>query len=93
MDDSTHTLEKTVSIVNDLGLHARAAAKLASTAGRAGGGVWLISNGQSVDATSVIDILTLACSRGMSVTLKVDSADDTHILEEMAVLVNNGFGE
>ncbi|MFZ5565072.1 MAG: HPr family phosphocarrier protein [Thermodesulfobacteriota bacterium] len=93
MDNSTPSLEKTVSIVNDLGLHARAAARLAKAASRAGGPVWLVSGGQKVDATSVIDILTLACCKGTTVTLQVDSPADIDVLNELEALVKSGFGE
>lgn len=93
MNNSTQALEKTVSVVNELGLHARAAAKLAKVASRARSGAWLANGGQKVDATSVIDILTLACARGMELTLMVDSPADIDVLDEMAALVNSGFGE
>jgi phosphocarrier protein HPr len=55
---------RTLRIVNDLGLHARSAAKLAKLAGEASEGVWIMKNGDTADATSMLDILTLACPKG-----------------------------
>jgi phosphocarrier protein HPr len=86
-------LSRTVQIVNSLGLHARAAARLAAVAGRAGGPVWLIRATERVDATSIIDILTLACPPGSVLTIEVHRLEDRPILEELAELVGNGFGE
>ena len=84
---------KTLRVVNDLGLHARAAAKLAKLAGKAGGGVWLMKNGDCADATSMLDILTLACPKGSEVTVSVDDEADMHILERIEELIRSGFGE
>jgi phosphocarrier protein HPr len=84
---------RTIRIVNDLGLHARSAAKLAKLAGEAGGGVWIMKNGNTADATSMLDILTLACPKGTKITVSVDDAADLDILEHIAALVRSGFGE
>ena len=87
------TKSRTLTITNDLGLHARSAAKLAKLAGSAVGGVWLIKNGSAADATSLLDILTLACPKGTQVTIRVDDETDMELLERIAALIRSGFGE
>lgn len=82
-----------LQIVNELGLHARSAAKLAKLAAEARGGVWISKAAQSADATSIIDILTLACPQGTEITVSIDNEADMPILERIAVLVRSGFGE
>ncbi len=84
---------RTLRIVNDLGLHARSAAKLAKLAGEASGGVWIMKNGNTADATSMLDILTLACPAGTEITVSIDDEADVNTLERIAALVRSGFGE
>lgn len=82
-----------VVIVNELGLHARAAAKLAKIALGARSRVWIRRESGRADASSVIDILTLACPRGTTVSLSVEDAADRDVLNAMVSLVENGFEE
>ena len=84
---------QTLRIVNDLGLHARSAAKLAQLAEEANGGVWIIKNGNTADATSMLDILTLACPAGTEITVGIEDEADLNTLERMATLIRSGFGE
>jgi phosphocarrier protein len=84
---------RTLRIVNDLGLHARSAAKLAKLAGEASGGVWIMKNGNTADATSMLDILTRACPAGAEITVSIDDEADLNTLERIAALVRSGFGE
>jgi phosphocarrier protein len=84
---------RSLSIVNDLGLHARSAAKLAQLAGEATSGVWIMKNGDAADATSMLDILTLACPKGTTITVSIDDEADMPVLERICALVRSGFGE
>ena len=93
MDKMKHAKSRTLRIVNDLGLHARSAAILAKLAGEAGSGVWIIKNGDTADATSMLDILALACPKGTDITVSIDDEADMNILERMAALIRSGFGE
>ncbi len=86
-------IEKEAVVVNELGFHARAAAQIAKIAQKATSGIWLTKDGEKVDASSIIDILTLACAKGSRVTFKADSPSDAGILEDIAKLVGDGFGE
>ncbi len=87
-------ISKDVMVVNELGFHARAAAQIAKIAQNASSRVWLIKdNNEKVDASSVIDILTLACSKGTRVTISVEDQSDHDLLVDIVNLVENGFGE
>lgn len=83
----------TLRIVNALGLHARSAAQLAKLAAEAEGGVWIQKNGTTADATSLLDILTLACPMGTEIVVSIDNEADLDTLERIAELVRDGFGE
>jgi phosphocarrier protein len=86
-------LTRTVRISNELGLHARAASKIARLAGEAHSGVFLIKNGQEVDGTDILDILSLYCPRGTEVTVRIMDPADRGILDSIARLAEEGFGE
>ncbi len=93
MSSTSNTLQRDVTIVNDLGLHARAAAKLAKTANQAEHQVWIEFGSERIDAKQVLDILTLAAAKGDQVTVKIEQSADEEILERIVELFNNGFGE
>ena len=80
MDNRLIASSRDVTLINELGLHARAAAMIAKLAQTARSKVWIIKDGEEVDASSVIDILTLACAKDSNVQLRID-------------LVESGFGE
>jgi len=86
-------LFREIEIVNELGLHARAAAKLADIAQRASAKVWIIRGDERADASSVIDILTLACPQGSIITVKIEKKSDLKVLEDIARLAEKGFNE
>jgi len=92
-DQPEQALSKTLCIINELGLHARAAAKIAKIASTANAGVWIAREGDRVDAASIIDILTLSCAKHTQVTLSVDDPSDISILTAIETLVATGFGE
>ena len=89
----TANLSKSVTVTNDLGLHARTAARIAKHAATAVSAVWIEKDGQKVAASSVIDILTLACARGTRVTLSVDDPADSALLDEIVTMIENEFEE
>jgi phosphocarrier protein len=86
-------LTREVTLVNELGLHARSAVKIARIAQTARGGVWLLRAAERADAASVMDVLTLACEKGSTLTLAVDDPRDAPILDALAGLVESGFEE
>ena len=84
---------KITIINNELGLHARPAAMIAKLVSNAKSYIHIIKNGQQADASSIIDILTLACSKGSKVTVKIDNMQDVDILDQIIDLIKKGFGE
>ncbi len=86
-------LSREVRIVNELGLHARAAAQIARLAAGAGAGVWVIRGRERADASSIMDILTLASGKGATLTLAVEDPADRPVLEDLVRLFASGFGE
>ena len=86
-------LSREVIITNELGLHARSAAKIAALAQKGKSKIWIIKDKEKVDAASIIDILTLACTKGTKINLTIDDRSDVKILNAIAKLVEKGFGE
>jgi phosphocarrier protein len=93
MDKSDNKLLRSVTITNDLGLHARSAAQIAKLARNVKSKVLIIKDGEKVDAASIIDILTLACPKGSKIILKIDDQSDLDILNDIVKLIERGFGE
>ncbi|RJQ65645.1 MAG: HPr family phosphocarrier protein [Desulfobacteraceae bacterium] len=90
---SEESLYRDLVIVNELGLHARSAAKLAKTAQMAHKGVWLKRGNDCADAKQVIDILTLAAVKGDCVRVEIETPDDRETLDRIVELFAGGFGE
>ena len=84
---------KEVIIVNELGLHARSAAKIAKLAQNAKSTIWVIKDRDKVDASSIIDVLTLACPKGSKIELSADSQVDIDIINDIIALIERGFEE
>jgi phosphocarrier protein len=86
-------LHRKVVIPNELGLHARAAAKIAKLADGARSDVYIMKDGQEVDATSIVDVIALYCPCGSEVAVKVTDPGDIKILNDITRLIEAGFGE
>ena len=86
-------LSRDVVIKNELGLHARSATCIAKIAQKGKSNIWVIKDSAKADASSVIDLLTLACEKGSTITIQVDDPGDLALLNEMVDLVDSGFGE
>jgi len=82
-----------VRIVNRLGLHARAAAKLVSLASTFASDIQLEREGRSVNAKSIMGVMMLAASQGTVLKLRVDGNDEHEALRALTDLVNDYFGE
>jgi len=80
-------------IINDLGLHARAAAKVVTLAQRFDAQIKLGLDDNIVDATSIMGLLMLAASRGRVVTASADGADAADALDALESLFADRFGE
>ena len=86
-------LSRDVIVVNELGLHARSAARIAEIARKANSNVWIIKGERKVDASSILDILTLECAKGSKITLKIDDQSDLDVLNDTVRQFETGFGE
>lgn len=80
-------------IVNDLGLHARAASKFVALANKYDCEVWLGSAGREVNAKSILGVLMLAVPKGNKITLRCDGDQEAEAYEALAALIGDGFGE
>jgi phosphotransferase system HPr (HPr) family protein len=87
------TLEKTITIVNKLGLHARAATKLAQLSQQFQAKVTLTLGNNSADAHSVMALLLLSGGQGKSVTIKAQGKEAAMALEKICQLIENKFDE
>jgi len=88
-----HTLIRNVTVVNALGLHARSAARIAALASEATHDVRVCRQGETADAKSVIDLLTMACTRGSVLTVEIVDPSDQDVLDRIVALFADGFGE
>lgn len=88
---SIHTTK--VQITNKLGLHARAATIIAKIAQTATSNIWIVKDSETADASSIIDILALECTKGSWITLKSEDPTDHHLLLQIQECVESGFGE
>jgi phosphocarrier protein len=80
-------------IINKLGLHARASALFVKTASRFAAEVRLSKEGVEVNGKSIMGIMMLAASKGTTVSLSVEGADEAEALQAIGDLITNGFGE
>lgn len=85
--------ETTLTIVNQLGLHMRAAGKFAKLAGGFRSRILLTRDGSTVDGKSIVGLLTLAAACGSTLTLRADGADEAAAIEALTNLVVTKFGE
>ena len=84
---------KTVVIVNKLGLHARAAAKFVTLASSFESDIRLAKNGQQVNGKSIMGVMMLAASRETELDLSADGPDESTALEKLSALIATRFGE
>lgn len=84
---------KTLTILNKLGLHARASAKLTRLAGQFESDIWLMRDHRKVNAKSIMGVMTLAASQGTIIELEVSGPDEVQAMDELSTLINDYFGE
>jgi phosphocarrier protein len=86
-------LDRTVTIRNKLGLHARAAVKFVNLANRFGASVKIVKGGDEIDGKSILGILTLAATQGTTIRLVVSGKDEEAALAALVELIANRFDE
>ncbi|MGH8762565.1 MAG: HPr family phosphocarrier protein [Nitrosospira sp.] len=82
-----------IEILNKLGLHARASAKLTQLASQFQSEVWLSRNDRKVNAKSIMGVMMLAASKGAVVGIETTGADETEAMQALVNLIGNRFGE
>lgn len=86
-------IQQEIEIINKLGLHARASAKLTQLAGKFKSAVWFTRNGRRVNGKSIMGVMMLAAGKGAKVTLEIDGEDEDACLKAIIDMVNDKFGE
>jgi phosphocarrier protein len=84
---------RTVTVINQLGLHARAAARFVHLATRFSSQIRVARDVKVMDGKSIMGILLLAAARGTTLTITADGADEIEAVEALTQLVASGFGE
>ena len=82
-----------IEIINKLGLHARASAKLTQTAAKFKSEVWMTRNKQRINAKSIMGVMMLAAGQGAKIELEVRGADEAECIAALTNLINDRFGE
>jgi phosphocarrier protein len=80
-------------IINKLGLHARASAKLTQAASAFKSEIWIARNGRRVNAKSIMGVMMLAAGKGSSVTIEAEGEDAEQALAAIVQLIAGRFGE
>jgi phosphocarrier protein len=86
-------LQQEVEIINKLGLHARASAKLTEVAGRFQASVWVSRNGRRVNAKSIMGVMMLAAANGSTLVVETEGPDEQEALAAVTRLIANRFEE
>lgn len=86
-------IEKQITIINKLGLHARAAAKFVTLASSFSCDVFLAKQQQKVNGKSIMGVMMLAASKGTELTLNTSGSDEVRAVDELETLIKNKFGE
>ena len=85
--------ERNVTVVNQLGMHARAAAKFVHLAARFQSQIRVARDAREVDGKSIMGLLLLAAARGTTIRIIAEGGDEAEAVSALAALVQAGFGE
>jgi phosphocarrier protein HPr len=86
-------LQQETTIVNKLGLHARASAKLTQLAGNYQCEIWMSRNGRRINAKSIMGVMMLAAGIGSTVTIETEGTDESDAMQAILALIADKFGE
>ncbi len=82
-----------IKIINKLGLHARASAKLTQVANQFESDIWIEKNDKKVNAKSIMGVMMLAASQGTDIKISTEGVDEKEALDSIKALINDYFGE
>ena len=86
-------LQREAEIINKLGLHARASAKLTQLAGQFASNIWVARNGKRVNAKSIMGVMMLAAAKGATLIIETDGPDEAAAMQALTALIANYFEE
>ncbi len=86
-------LNREAEIINKLGLHARASARLTQLAGKYKSEVWMAKGPRRINAKSIMGVMMLAAGKGTKVTLETDGPDEEEAMAALLALIADYFGE
>jgi phosphocarrier protein HPr len=86
-------ISKEVEIINKLGLHARASAKLTQAATRHSCDINITRNSRTINAKSIMGVMMLAAGKGSKITIETNGADEKEAMTALTELIANYFGE
>jgi phosphocarrier protein HPr len=86
-------IEQSFTIINNLGLHARAAAKFVTTASQFNADIQVSRNGRSVNGKSIMGVMMLAAAKGTEIQVSAEGDDAELALQAIDTLINTYFGE
>jgi phosphocarrier protein len=86
-------IERTITIINNLGLHARAAAKFVTTASEFKADIQVSRNGRTVNGKSIMGMMMLAAAKNTEIVITANGKDEQKVLDAIETLINDYFGE
>ena len=86
-------IESQIVIINRLGIHARAAAKLVTVTNHFSCSIWLGKQQDFIDAKSIMNVMMLAASKGTVLTLRTEGTDEEQAHKAVTEIINNRFDE
>ena len=86
-------IEQELTIINKLGLHARAAAKFVATASRFSSDINVERNGRTINGKSIMGVMLLAAAQGTNIRLGIEGEDEKEAFSQLSELIANRFGE
>ena len=86
-------IEQSITIINKLGLHARAAAKFVTTASQFTSDIQVARNGRIVNGKSIMGLMMLAAAKGTDIVIHINGEDEQDAFDNITALIENHFGE
>ncbi len=93
MSEDTSPIERSLTICNERGLHARAAAKFVKLAAEFDADIAVSKDGQTVSGGSIMGLMMLAAGIGSSISVSITGADSNPAMDAIAALIDDKFGE
>lgn len=92
-DDALRSLERTLRVINRMGVHARPATKIVELTNRYGASISFTKDGETVDGKSIFGVMTLAAVQGTEILARAEGEDAAALLDALETLFRSGFEE